>query len=85
ELILKYFSPVKREEFDKDNKSHKWMTSTEIMEFLLELHPKLNLYTRTIGKALQRLGFQQNKNTAIRSYLIGFNKIDSISYLKGDK
>ncbi|MCB1178597.1 MAG: hypothetical protein KDK36_13515, partial [Leptospiraceae bacterium] len=77
ELILKYFSPIKKEDFDKNNELHKSLNSTEIMEFILEIHPKLNLYIRTIGKTMQRLGFYQNKSHKVsRSYLVSLNNKD---------
>jgi predicted P-loop ATPase len=70
QYIERYFEKLAQSEYSKDNPLHIWKTSLDIKEFLLNLHPKLNFYEGSIGKAMHRLGFYQNKNNSSRSYLI---------------
>lgn len=62
EYIQRYFEQLQQSEYDKENPLHLWKTSLDIKEFLLNLHPKLSFYEGSIGKAMHRLGFYQNKS-----------------------
>lgn len=70
QYVERYFEKMAFAEYNKENPLHVWKTSSDIKEFLLNLHPKLNFYEGSIGKSMHRLGFYQEKNTATRKYLL---------------
>jgi predicted P-loop ATPase len=61
EIILKYFRPLPLEEYDKKNKSHAWMSATEILLLIQEKHPGFKINTTWIGRGLTKMGFAKGK------------------------
>ncbi len=79
QYVERYFEKLSFKEYNKDNPLHVWKTSSDIKEFLLNLHPKLNFYEGSIGKSMHRLGFYQSKNNTSRAYLL---KLKDVKLLK---
>lgn len=84
QYVERYFEKLPINEYDKENPLHVWKTSSDIKEFLLNLHPKLNFYEGSIGKAMHRLGFYQEKNTATRKYLIRLKDVKLIKKFENE-
>jgi len=70
EIILKYFRPILIEDYDKKNKSHGWMSATEILLFIQEKHPNFKLDMRWIGRGLTKMGFHFSRTATMRAFLV---------------
>ncbi|TGN09779.1 VapE domain-containing protein [Leptospira ilyithenensis] len=61
ELILKYFKPLKLDEYKEKDKTHRWMNATDIYLFIHEKHPTFKMDTRWIGRGLAKMNFHRGK------------------------
>ncbi len=84
EYIQRYFEAIPKSEYNESNPSHLWKTSLDIKEFLLNIHPKLNFYEGSIGKAMARLGFHKSKDTGFKAYLIKLKEAKLLKKFEND-
>ena len=80
DILPKHFEPVGNE-----SESAKWLTATEILEFLNTYHPNSYFNINGIGRSLMKAGFSKNRNNTYKTYLVGFKSEESQEFFKADK
>ncbi|PJZ87484.1 VapE domain-containing protein [Leptospira levettii] len=70
EMILKYFSPLQEIEYDQKNKTHQWMSATDIYLYIHEKHPTFKMDTRWIGRGLAKMKFHHHRTAISRKFLV---------------
>lgn len=70
ELILKHFRPIRIEEYNQEDKTHDWMSATDIFIYIHEKHPTFKLDTRWIGRGLAKMKFHYHRTSTSRKFLV---------------
>jgi len=70
EIILKYFRPLNKEDFNPKDKSHAWLSATDILLKIQEKHPNFKTNLTWVGRGLSKMGFVKRRDASSRTFLV---------------